>query len=154
MERLQFVRSVHYTNELPEQGFRIAPVPPWNSSMDHPNPWMAIPAFLANFPEVIERRRLLAPYWRGPPSTERYLVGSFLDALKSAEKWITAWHEHNRVGRAERLKAYAERGSKGHLPGSPLIKGCQFNFLKTFDVEEWDECMMNLSLGKASIHKE
>ena len=44
-------------------------------------------------------------------------------------------HEHNRVGRAERLKAYAERGSKGHLPGSPFIKGCQFNFLKTFDVE-------------------
>ena len=71
MERLQLVRSVRYMDALPTQGFRIAPIPPWNSSVDHPNPWMAIPAFLENFPDAIESRRTLSPYWGGAPSTER-----------------------------------------------------------------------------------
>ena len=121
-DRLQFVRSARYIDELPTQCFRIAPVPPWNSSIDHPNPWMAIPAFVENFPEEIENRRTLSPYWGGTLATERYLVGSFLDALKSTEKWIRAWYQHNDLGRAERIKSYAERGAKGQLPGSPFIK--------------------------------
>ena len=63
LERLRLVRSVSYTAELPNQSFRLTPVPPWNSRIDHPNPWMATPAFLRNFPEEVQRRRTHSPYW-------------------------------------------------------------------------------------------
>ena len=70
-ERLQLVRSVFYMDELPAQSFRITPVPLWSSKIDHPNPWSAIPYFLQDFPEEVERRRTLSPYWGGGLSVEK-----------------------------------------------------------------------------------
>ena len=60
--RLQAVRTFGYQAALPEHSFRIAPVPPWNSRIDHPNPWRAIPAFLRDFPDEVRRRKGLTGY--------------------------------------------------------------------------------------------
>ena len=74
--------------------------------------------------------------------------------MKSTEKWIRQWYKHNYQERNERLKIYAERGTKGQLPGSPFIKDCRYEFFGTFDLEVWDESMMNLPRGSRSKDKD
>ena len=100
-ERTQAVVYFGYTEKLADLSFRFAPVSPWNSSIDHPNPWEAIPAFLEEFPGVAAERKAMAGYWGGSPSCSRYSAGGFFEGIRDTEKWIQGWCSLNNLPRAK-----------------------------------------------------